>query len=235
MSWLDTEGDEQSLANVENSAEAMRQDVEAGTFWADRIKHYRDEPRKRLEIAMENLPLPAAFREAAIATRAIIRAKRKNNESYDEELDPLYWLAAIDSFMLPYAERLKEPGYNAVASIPGAKIRSLSIDYRQLGYRELELLNKTDTKWLVRAWGEPEGHTTLNQLHQWLWDEYEEKLIEKRQKEREQAIQGFRQLANGGDAAWQDAAEAPSTAGWLGVIAFLLVLAVLIGASYLLG
>lgn len=174
----------------------MRDDLDSGAFWADSIKQYRDEPGKRLQVAMDNLPLPAAFREAAVATRAIIRARRKSKDSYEEELGLLYWLAAIESFMLPYADRLKEPGFNVVQSIPGRRLRSLPIDYRLVGYDKLELLNKTDKKWMIEAWNEPGTHCTLNQVHRQLWDEYEDRLIQLRQTEREKSARGFRQLLN---------------------------------------
>jgi len=92
---------------------------------------------------------------------------------------------------LPYADRLKEPGYNVIESIPGRLLRSLPIDYRQLGYNELRLLNKTDKKWLVEAYGEADAHTTLNRIHRRLWDEYEEKLLQRRRVEMEAQRQGF--------------------------------------------
>lgn len=161
----------------------MRSDLHDGKFWADKIKEYKDEPKKRLSLALNNLPLPAAFREAAIAVRAIIRAKRKLNEEFEEELELLYWLAAIRSFMLDYAPRLDQPGYNVIESIPAQRLRSIPYDYSELGYAKLNLLNKTDAKWLNEVWGEPSSHKTLNNIHRELWDEYETKLIKQRKEE----------------------------------------------------
>ncbi len=126
------------------------------------------------------MPLPASFREATIATRALIRGKRKENELYDEQLYLLYWLAAVDSFSIPYSSKLQEPGYNVIESIPGEKLKTLPFSYKSLGYRHLTLLNKTDVKWLIEAWGEPESHRTLHKLHLGVWEEYEEKLKIKR-------------------------------------------------------
>jgi hypothetical protein len=54
--------------------------------------------------------------------------------------------------------------------------------YDTLGYRDLRLLNKTDAKWLVEAWGEPTRHSTLNATHKAVWDRFEDALM-KRQKE----------------------------------------------------
>lgn len=159
-----------------------RKELQVGEFWADRIKKLRNEPIKRLSLALENLPLPASFREGAIAIRALISEKRKAKANYEEELALLYWLAAINSFSVPYSEVLTEPGYNVIESIPGSKLKALYFSYKDLGYEKLGLLNKTDVKWFIEAWGEPKCHSTLHELHIDLWKEYENKLQAKRKK-----------------------------------------------------
>lgn len=194
-SWLDSQSDADAANHAENFWSALRGDDDAGAFWADRIRQYRDDPGKRLRLAMDNLPLPRAFREAAVAIRFMIRSKRKVGENYEDELGLLYWLAAIESFMLEYAERLQEPGFNVVESMPGRLVRSLRIEYNDLGYEKLELLNKTDVKWLTTAWGQPRSHTTLNQAYRGLWDEYETKLIEKRRIELTSSMEDLRLLS----------------------------------------
>ncbi|MGC7893687.1 hypothetical protein [Vibrio anguillarum] len=159
-----------------------REALKNGDFWAVRIKKLRGEPVKRLSLAVENLPLPGAFKEAAIAIRALIREKKKQKNTYEEELAFLYWLAAIDSFSIPYSEALKEPGYNVIESIPGNKIKSLPFSYKSLGYKKLNLLNKTDIKWFIEQWGEPESHKTLHEIHNSIWCEYENKLKSRRER-----------------------------------------------------
>ena len=160
--------------------------IQDGTFWADRIKLVRDLPQKRLEIAIENLPLPAAFREAAIALRALIRNKRKDGIDYEDELKLLYTLAAVQSFGVPYSERLELPGHNVLEFTPCMVIRNLSFSYETLGFDELELLNKTDKNWLVANWGLPAHHSTLHKMHQHVWHKYEDLyVVEKARREEE--------------------------------------------------
>lgn len=192
--WRKTETSDDTDAFSSEFWSRHREDIASGNFWADRIKKYRSEPAERLRIALENLPLPAAFREAAIAVRSLIRACRKATESYDEQLTFLYWLAAIDSFGVPYSERLQEPGYNVVESIPAKILKGLSFSYTQLGYEKLNLLNKTDVKWLVEKWGQPMCHTTLHDLHMTVWNEYEEKLFAKRRAEHDRFVTEIRSL-----------------------------------------
>lgn len=181
-SWLDTESSEETDAFSSYFWEQHRRQLADGSFWADRIKELREQPDERLHLALDNLPLPAAFREAAVAVRSIIRIKRKNKLNYDSELKLLYWLAAIKSFCVPYSELLHEPGYNVVAIIPGKEIRALDFSYSTLGYEELELLNKTDKKWITEFWGEPTAHTTLHVMHHDLWSKYEKKVASQRKE-----------------------------------------------------
>ncbi|MGY8775344.1 hypothetical protein [uncultured Spongiibacter sp.] len=163
--------------------ERHKREMESGEFWADRIKGLRGEPVERLRVAIENLPLPAAFKEAAVATRALIRECRKSKEPYDDQLALLYWLAAVYSFAIPFSSRLGEPGYNVLESVPGEVLKGLEFSYKQLGYEKLELLNKTDIKWLIASWGEPDAHSSLHELHQAVWKKYEDALIKERKEE----------------------------------------------------
>lgn len=117
--WHNAGSDEDARAFSTEFWNRHRRDIESGQFWADRIKSLRGEPDKRLRLAMENLPLPGAFTEAAIATRALIREARKQGLPYEDHLALLYWLAAISSFGIPYSERLGQPGYNVVEAVPG--------------------------------------------------------------------------------------------------------------------
>ena len=74
--------------------------IESGEFWFDIIKTVRNDNAKRLKMALKELPLPAAFDESAKAIRSIIRDKKKQNISFDDELKFLYKLACVRSFML---------------------------------------------------------------------------------------------------------------------------------------
>jgi len=175
-SWLETQNDEEAEEHASDFWSRHRSALLTGEFWADRIKKLKSEPVKRLELALKNLPLPASFREAAVAMRALAREKRKAGDNYGEELALLYWLAAINSFSIPYSSVLQMPGYNVIESIPGNRLKNLSFTYAELGFEKLELLNKTDIKWLTEAWGVPSTHTTLHEIHIDVWHEYETKL-----------------------------------------------------------
>ena len=171
--WHKTETSAETAAFSADFWQRHRDAIESGEFWADKIKHLRGQPTERLRLAIENLPLPGAFREAAIATRALIRERRKLNEPYEDQLTLLYWLAAIDSFSIPYSEKLQTPGYNVVEAVPGSELKSLPFTYADLGYKKLGLLNKMDAKWLIETWSEPRAHSTLHVLHHDVWEKYE--------------------------------------------------------------
>jgi hypothetical protein len=173
MNWLDTPSTECARTASAAFWIGHREALRDGTFWADRIARYRGQPIERLKLAIENFPLPAAFREAAVAIRSLVRSRLRQKQEPTDEVVLLYWLAAIESFGLPFSEHLRQPGFNVLQSIPGQVIKSLPFTYAELGYKELSLLNKTDVKWCVTLWGEPETHTTLNRLHAGVWHEYE--------------------------------------------------------------
>lgn len=162
----------------------LRYDLTKGQFWADRIKDLKDDPRQRLHLAIQYLPLPASFREGAKALRAIIREKRKSKEKYDLELKKLYHLAVVRSFMIMHAEKANCPGPNVMEFAPGGLIFNLDYSYYDIGYNELDLLNKTDIKLLVQEWGEPRNHSTLHKKYQHIWNYYEEKLADKRKRDK---------------------------------------------------
>jgi hypothetical protein len=128
---------------------------EGEQFWADAIKDVRDDPARRLAMARRHLPLPAAFREAAIALRSIIRTKRKASEPFDSELRELHRLAAIASLGL----------YDELDATPFAKINVLDLSPDILGWEQLALLGTSDHKWMIEAWGTPQRHVTGRSLY----------------------------------------------------------------------
>jgi len=84
LPWHKTENDTEAEEFTSDFWSRHREELQAGEFWADRIKSLRGEPVKRLKLTLENLPFPASFREAAIATRALIKEKRKTNQHYED-------------------------------------------------------------------------------------------------------------------------------------------------------
>jgi len=181
--WLNTDSDRRAAETSQAASAEHVQTIESNTFWADEIKALKDDPPARLAMASRHLPMPGAFKECAIALRALIRVKRTSGESWEHELRQLYWLAGIDSLMVPYAKHLSAPGFNVMAAIPGQRIRAIAVDYARLGHERLQLLNKTDRGWIEEAWGEPDRHSTLHQDEHALWDEYEQALIQVRGEE----------------------------------------------------
>jgi hypothetical protein len=162
--------------------ERQRTSVAEGKFWADEARNARDQAEERLGIAVKNLPLPAAFREAAIALRKMIREKRMVKESDEEELEFLYSLAAVKSFVsaTAYIEELAEPAWNAIEMMTPENWRSLTYQWRTLGCNELSLLTKTDRRWMIGRWGEPAEHTTLRRLHEDVWKKAVDALLARR-------------------------------------------------------
>jgi hypothetical protein len=133
----------------------QRASITTNSFWSDEARKARDQPHERLRIALENLPLPAAFREAAIALRQIIRERRKARESDEQEMLFLYSLAAVESFTsaTKYLEDLGTSAWSALEIMTPEDWQSLTFQWNSLGCNELPLLTKTDRRQMIDRWG----------------------------------------------------------------------------------
>jgi hypothetical protein len=60
---------------------AATEDKPEGEFWYNHQKSLQNEPEKRLKNALRYIPLPASFREASIAYRSLIKAKKKEKKA----------------------------------------------------------------------------------------------------------------------------------------------------------
>lgn len=177
MRWQD----EKTLQDVEK-----REDNRPDTgflSWSNYIKKHKQDANKRYEVAQQFLPWPLGFKESVLALRAIIRDKKKANEDYQSELLSLYQLAAWESFCPKQCDKLQQPGFKVFDQTPGGLVTALPVDYKQLGYQHLKLVTKTDAKLLVGLYGEPQQHTTLNQLFQQLWQQAEMDYLQRWQQQ----------------------------------------------------
>lgn len=167
---------EKTLQDVELRAE-NRPDT-GFLSWSNYIKKHRENPNQRYQVAQQFLPWPLGFKESVLALRAIIRDKNKANLDYKPDLLSLYHLAAWESFCPKQCEGIEEPAFKVFEQIPGGLVADLPVDYQQLGYEQLKLLTKTDAKMLVNLYGEPNQHSTLNQLYTEVWQQAEQDYLQ---------------------------------------------------------
>lgn len=130
-----------------------------GKAWRQQLKKYKDHPTKRLQLAWQNLPYSAAFHEACLALRAILREK---NTSDSPALPLLYYIAAFHSFIRIEPETPR--GDLIAAAFSGKSLLQQPICYQQLGTQALALLNQTDQQRIQKQWGLPAQHQRLADL-----------------------------------------------------------------------
>ena len=166
------------LATAEGFAEVEVVPEPAATeVVADREESSGDKPRRpnREEssddvIRAFRIPVPAAFRNIAMAIRADIRARRKEKIDTTDLLAKLYQWAVIEDFFTQIEwNRISDHGILRSATRPF--IKRIQAPYKTIGYANLYLLKKTDVKWLVEAFGEPEAHSTARDANLELWQE----------------------------------------------------------------
>ena len=149
----------------------MPQTVPPGVFWVDDFEQLEVNPTKRLLLARKYLPLPAAFREAATALRAMVLSSARQGADGSDLLSQLYVTAAQANFLLVTPSVIGAGSrYDLAASIPKTIWQRLPMPYAEIGYRHLRLLTHTDCDWLAVAWGEPDAHSTARAHHQAVWD-----------------------------------------------------------------
>ncbi len=106
------------------AAQAPGPGPENGEFWADALDRIKDDPDERYAMARRHLPLPAAWREMAIALRTKIRKARREKTDYENLLRELHHLAAMWSYT----------DYGYIERIPYARLASLDLAYHRIGY-----------------------------------------------------------------------------------------------------
>ena len=151
--------------------------------WTEHVSRLKKAGKLQDVVALcrQMLPLPAAFREAAIALRKQIRSARKAGTDYEPFLGKLYDLAVYHEFLfrdptvtvVVNGHATQYPDYNVaeIADKSGAQAE-LMCTYEEFGFRKLPLLNDTDGRWLVEKRGEPTGHRSVRDAHQSLWHGY---------------------------------------------------------------
>ena len=98
MRWIDCETDEEVRTRKLEYHNNAQSNIESDNFWSDKIKGFTNDPMGRMNLSLDNLPLPAAFKESLVSLRIIIKTKRKAKLSINNELKMLYWIAVIYSF-----------------------------------------------------------------------------------------------------------------------------------------
>lgn len=159
----------------------MLPEAPAGVFWIDDIAPLEANPEDRLVLARKYMPLPAAFREAATALRAMILDPSRQQKDGPRLLEELHRTAALENFLLaPDGSATVESPYNVAATIPRHVWEGLPMPYRSIGYRYLPLLTWEDRGWLSVAWGEPDRHCSAREYHEAVWHEYLDRYLRSR-------------------------------------------------------
>ena len=158
-------------------------------FWTDTIKRLKKAGKNReiIAVSKENLPLPEAFSEMAIAHRKQIRGKRKGKEPHNDLLKQLYHAAVWQNFFSDVdACCLMEQADSC--RVAGQSTPRMKCDYNLIGYEHLDMLGVNDVKWIVAAWGEPKNHNLARTINLELYEQTAARY--KLEKEREQRSAG---------------------------------------------
>lgn len=149
---VNTESSEQWLAN-------SRELLAIGKF------------EKALAQCHSALPQMGAFRQSCVVLRAQIRELKKKRQPFSGALEQLYQLAALAAFFHGKTPNTMALPSSAIKQIDYEAWQALRSPYAVLGFEHINLLTKTDAKWLVQEWGEPENHSFMRELHLAQWND----------------------------------------------------------------
>ncbi len=95
--------------------------------------------------------------------RALIRERRKSKEPYQELLYALYGACIAADLSDSLGFEGAQPHFMA-RFVDIDELRPVEIDFRTMGYQCIKSLSKTDVKWLVEAFGEPDEHQSFDDI-----------------------------------------------------------------------
>lgn len=100
---------------------------------------------------------PHDFKAVAVALRTIVRAKRKAKEPHSELLKSLYHVCLAAEFW-PTLQHMYEYPAGIAEYVALSDWEGKMPEFVATGYQNIPTLNKTDAKWLVAEFGEPQAH-----------------------------------------------------------------------------
>ena len=104
---------------------------------------------------------PHGAKSIAKELRALIREHRKANEPFQELLYALYGACIAADLSDSLGFEGIQPHFMA-RFVDINELRAVQLDFRTIGYQCIKSLSKTDVKWLVEAFGEPEKHQSFD-------------------------------------------------------------------------
>ena len=159
-----TYNDEAKTSDGENQTPASLKDP---SNWRQSVLEMRK--KKQIEPALNlcksKFPLYTAYREATLILKSTLQNEGSSQAKIQGILSQLYKTAAIAELihMKKSAENKRLPDKVKITNI--TLLEKIPFDYNKLGYLELPLLTKKDTRILVSHWGEPRKHDSPRNLY----------------------------------------------------------------------
>lgn len=107
---------------------------------------------------------PHRHKSIAVALRALIREKRKAKEPHHNLLHALYGAAVLADFLATF-ETERQTFFTEISPyVRLDDLKRMKCSFRRMGYNRISTLKKTDVKWLVEEFGEPDVHLSFRPL-----------------------------------------------------------------------
>ena len=160
----ETHNNETKTSDGESQPPAHLKDL---SNWRQSVLEMRK--KKQIEPALHlcksKFPLYTAYREATLILKSTLQNEDSSKAKIQDISSQLYKTAAVAELihMKKSDENKHIPDKVKITDI--TLLEKIPFDYNKLGYLELPLLSKKDTRVLVSHWGEPRKHDSPRNLY----------------------------------------------------------------------
>ena len=166
---------EADLSNGTDNNETKTSDDESQTLtnlknlsnWRQSVLEMRRKKQigQALHLCKSKFPLYTAYRETTLILKSTLQNEDSSKAKIQDILSQLYKTAAVAELihMKNSAANKRIPDKVKITDI--TLLEKIPFDYNKLGYLELPLLTKKDTRVFVSHWGEPRKHDSPRNLY----------------------------------------------------------------------
>ena len=107
-----------------------------------------------------------SYRETTLILKSILQNEGLSQTKVQETLSQLYKTAAIAELIYMKKSAESKPLSDMLKTAEITLLDKITFDYNKLGYLELPLITKKDSRVLVSHWGEPNKHDSPRNLYE---------------------------------------------------------------------
>lgn len=155
--------------NVPSAADdAVTKENPQAIDWKEQVQALKNAGQfdDALRACQAGWPQWQSYQQAAIVCRAAMKQANLSEDDIESWQEALYLLATHASFLHDKVPGMKNLSWQRLEKTLAVEdLRDLESHWQKMGYEAFRLLNKTDVRMLVKAWGEPASHQSAKRYY----------------------------------------------------------------------